>query len=320
MLSIMWEKGLRGKVWRILYKLNQNLKASIKTRHGKTKKIAMSIGGRQGSRLTGRMFGKLMDTLAEEIEEKGDGFKLTIEFVIGVLLWVDDVVSCVEGEDKQKDILKTIDNFAKNHKLKWGKDKCRVMKIGKHHTSQTEWDLGDLKIANTDTYTYLGDVITCDGKNTKNIEARKAKLKAATIHINTIAESEVLKKVETSVLLELHEKVNIAKLLTNSESWDLLIGEKKEIDTAEIQALKSLFDLPIKTPNAAILYTFGTLSTSLRIDKKQLFYLHKLVTRNVAHWTLKILKTQAELNIGWFKNIKGSLEKYQLPNDLEQIK
>ena len=194
------------------------------------------------------------------------------------------------------------------------------MKIGRHHSEQTEWDLGDLKIENSESYTYLGDVITSDGKNTKNIENRKTKLIAATIHINTIAESEVLQKIESSVLLELHEKINIPKLLTNAESWDLLIGEKNELDKTEIQALKSLFDLPIRTPNAAIIYSFGTLSTNLRIDKKQLIYLHKLLTRDTSNWTRKTLQTLNDLNIGWYKNIRKSLEEYQLSTDFEKIK
>ena len=67
MLNIMWQKGLKGKTWRILKNLNQDLKANIKTRYGPTRIVEMEIGGKQGSRLTGRMFSKLMDTLAEDI-------------------------------------------------------------------------------------------------------------------------------------------------------------------------------------------------------------------------------------------------------------
>ena len=63
MLNIMWENGLKGKAWRILRNLNKNLKAIVKTRYGPTPTIDMDIGGKQGSRLTGRMFAKMMDTL-----------------------------------------------------------------------------------------------------------------------------------------------------------------------------------------------------------------------------------------------------------------
>ena len=96
LLTVMWEKGLRGKSWRLLNKLNKNLKATVKTRYGVTKEINMDVGGRQGSKVTGRMFAKMMDILAEEIIASGEGFNLTKDFIIRILLWID-VISCVEG-------------------------------------------------------------------------------------------------------------------------------------------------------------------------------------------------------------------------------
>ena len=90
MLATMWEGGLKGRVWRILYELSTNLKAEVKTRFGPTREIDMEIGGKQGSRLTGRMFAKMMDLLTEEMTDKG--FKITEEFLIAVLLWVDKVL------------------------------------------------------------------------------------------------------------------------------------------------------------------------------------------------------------------------------------
>ena len=54
----------------------------------------------------------------------------------------------------------------------------------------TEWDLGETKIQECGSYTYLGDKITHDGKNTENITSRKNKINVSTISINTISSSE----------------------------------------------------------------------------------------------------------------------------------
>ena len=97
MIVTIWEKGLKGKIWRILKNMSQKQKATIKTRFGKTRAIDMEIGGKQGSRLTGRMFSKMMDLLAEEVGESEEGFQIARDFIIGVLLWVDDVVTCADG-------------------------------------------------------------------------------------------------------------------------------------------------------------------------------------------------------------------------------
>ena len=178
----------------------------------------METGGKQGSRLTGRMFAKMMDLLAEALSETNLGFKLSNDFMIAVLLWVDDVLSCVDGLENQMEILNIINEFALKHKIKWGQDKCRVMKVGRHDDKQHEWKVGEMVIQDTNKYRYLGGVITNDGKNLENISSRKLKLQATSITINTIASSDVLCRMETSILLELHEKQNISSLLFNSES------------------------------------------------------------------------------------------------------
>ena len=131
MLVTMWEKGLRGKAWRILKSLNSALSAVVKTKFGPTREFQMEIGGKQGSRLTGRMFAKTMDLLAEDLLNSNHGFEITEDLIISVLLWVDDVISMAEGELNQRYILEEINQFALKHKIKWGKDKCKVMLIGR---------------------------------------------------------------------------------------------------------------------------------------------------------------------------------------------
>ena len=43
---------MKGKAWRILRKMNTNLKAVVKTKHGLTHEFEMLVGGRQGSKLS----------------------------------------------------------------------------------------------------------------------------------------------------------------------------------------------------------------------------------------------------------------------------
>ena len=262
----------------------------------------------------------MMDIMAEEFETLGDGFRFDDEFSIAVLLWVDDVVSGTEGTKKQQNILERINEFAIKHKLKWGREKCRVMKVGKHKNEQNEWKMGEMVIDECTSYKYLGDAITNDGKNAKNIETRKEKINASTITINTIAESEILSKIETTVLLELHEKVSIPGLLANCESWNLNKGEKDELERIEIQAVKYLFDLPIHIPTPALLFTFGILYTESRVELSQILYLHKILNREQTHWTLRALAKLESKNIGWFKNITGILNKYGLETNFQSIR
>ena len=260
-----------------------------------------------------------MDTLAEDVHPTGEGFQLDDTLKIACLLWVDDVVSCVEGPTNQKHMLDRISNFAIKHKLKWGIDKCKVMRIGKHNDKEQKWKLGALEIEETDSYRYLGDIVTNDGKNSKNLEARKSKAFAATCGINSIAGTNILRKIETKILLELHEKIILSALLTNAEAWTLGKGEKDEIERVEVQTLKMLFDLPTHTPTPAIIHSFGTLYTSLRIEKKRIMYLHRLLKKHDSSWPKKTLFILDQLNIGWAKSIKEALNALDLPTSFSTI-
>ena len=319
MLSIMWDKGLKGKTWRILHNLNKNLQAKIKTRYGLTRTVTMEIGGKQGSRLTGRMFSKLMDMLAEELEPTSTGFQINNEFTISTLLWVDDVVTCVEGTQEQKEMLQKVNDFAIRHKIRWGVEKCKVVRIGKHRGEKIKWYLGKEEIEEMDHYKYLGDIVTNDGRNIKNIESRKNKVFSTTIGINAIAGTDVLRRLETTVLLELHEKMVIPALLANAETWVLNKSEYAEIERIEIQNLKHLFDLPVHTPTPAIIFTLGTMYTKIRIDTKQLIYLHRLLTSENSAWPRKVFCHLNNINVGWAKHMKETLVEYNLPTDLPTI-
>ena len=59
-----------------------------------------------------------------------------------------------------------------------------------------------MQIEETTTYKYLGDVISNNGKNIKNIESRKAKTLATTINMNSKASTEIFCKIETSEITD----------------------------------------------------------------------------------------------------------------------
>ena len=60
----------------------------------------MEIGGKQGSRLTGRMFSKMMDLISEELSETNMGFKIDIDFIVDVA--DDTLLNLKATEEKVK--------------------------------------------------------------------------------------------------------------------------------------------------------------------------------------------------------------------------
>ena len=97
-------------MWRILKNMSTNLTATIKTRFGPTRQIVRENGGRQGSRLTGRLFAKQMDTLSEKFlnNEIEGAVRIDEDFLMECLEWVDDVLSMTQGIERAKTILTSL--------------------------------------------------------------------------------------------------------------------------------------------------------------------------------------------------------------------
>ena len=135
-------------------------------------------------------------------------------------------------------MLDNIADFAIQDKMEWGVDKCKVMQVGRGKNVVKNWQLGDKTIVSASEYKYLGDVITRNGTNKRNLEEREKKVNQAVSGIKSCAQHEIMEKVQKQVTLRLHETVVIPALLTNAESWTLTKSDKKLCERVEIGALR----------------------------------------------------------------------------------
>ena len=60
---LLWKRGIRGKLWRIMNKLNNNQETKVMTKFGLKDTIVIEDSNRQGRPLSGPEFGLLIDEL-----------------------------------------------------------------------------------------------------------------------------------------------------------------------------------------------------------------------------------------------------------------
>ena len=319
MCHAMSQNGIKGKLWRLMKCMNEQLTAKVNTKAGLTREIVRETGGKQGGKLMVTMFAGMMDRLTRDMEENEElGIKVCEER-IPCLLYVDDVFTIAEGYKQQEQTLNEVFEFSLKHKLKWGPEKCKTMEVGSHKEKRDTWKLGDDKITKCENYKYLGEIIDRNGKNTENIKQRCAKLRSSVRAILTCCKSEVMRKVGMSVLIKLHSAETLSAFLYNAETWTLNKSEKKILDQANIYAWKKMIGLPQTTPTAGILLTIGSLFTSVQVEQKQLLYLHKVLKKDNKNWAKTTLLALREYNIGWARQINELLETWEIETNWETI-
>ena len=193
------------------------------------------------------------------------------------------------------------------------------MEVGTHRERKASWKLGNLTIGKCDSYRYLGEQIMRNGRNDANLQERCEKMKTSTRAIITCCRSEVMKRIGMKVILQLHESETIPAFLYNAETWTLSKTEKKMLDMAETQAWKRMIGLPQTTPTAGIILTTGSLFASIRIEVKQLLFLHRILKKQDDHWTKTTLLSLKQHDCGWAKQICNLLEQWELPQEWADI-
>ena len=148
---------------------------------------------------------------------------------------------------------------------KEGRTKCHVMHIGKQSDNCPQLEVHGARMQKVSEDTYLGDLISSDGKNMKNIKKRVGKGLGIVNDIMNILENVTLgeKYFQTAVILR--ESLFLNSILTNSEIWyNLTKAEIKELDDLAKHLLKRVMGTKVSVPSEGIMLELGVMN----IEKK----------------------------------------------------
>ena len=129
--------------------------------------------------------------------------------------------------------------------------------------------------------TYLGDILSCDGKNTKNISERISKGLGIISQIFNLLDRISFGPylIETAVLLRNSMLVN--GTLTNAEIWyNFSKSEIHEFEKLDTLFFSKLLEVPGSTPNEAFFLELGVLPVEAIVKARRINYLHSILQRD----------------------------------------
>ena len=249
----LFEAGLADDKLALIYELNSVNQVAVKTPFGMTKRVKV-----EKIVLQGEVFGPLecsvtVDTFGKECMEEGKHLFM-YRGTVGVppLAMVDDVACPAYCGLDTVEVAAYINAKTNVKKLQFGVDKCHQLHFGgkkhlcpelyidswglkKSDESKTGLDnledvhLGYYKIKDVNEDKYLGDIISVDGSNMKNVIERKNKSNGIIKQIGTILEEICYGKFHFEVAVMLRDSLLLNGILTNSEAWYNVKVEEVEI-------------------------------------------------------------------------------------------
>ena len=214
-MNDVFEAGVDDDIFALLYEANRENFVSVNTPNGISERVAFKDVVMQGDVLAPLMSSLQVDTFGKECLEEGKYLYYYKDLVpIPPLGLVDDLFTISTCGTEAKKMNKFINHKTALKTLQFGTTKCVKLHIGKTcnedickdlyvdgwkqevvtepvsgKTVQTEYFGGPEKMSVKTEQTYLGDVISSDGRQTKNVQARKNKGLGIINQISQILES-----------------------------------------------------------------------------------------------------------------------------------
>ena len=214
-------------------------------------------------------------------------------------------------------------NAKSNHKeLQFGTEKCRIMHVGKKRQPEICPDLfidgGQLEEfteIETDEKVieekYLGDIISHDGKNTKNIISRVNKGVGISNQIMSIMEEIYFGPYYFEVAIMLRNSLFISSLLSNSEAWYNLTREDiDKLEQADEILLRRILQCPFSTPKEMLYLELNCLPIRFIIMGRRIHFLSSILKEGEDSLIFKFLMAQLKnpSKSDWGQTVISDLE------------
>ena len=145
---------------------------------------------------------------------------------------------------------------------------------------------------------YLGDLISVDGRNIKNIKTRVNKGTGIVNNIMTILEGIPLGKQYFRIGMILRDSLLVSSMLFNSETWYNLTSKELELlETVDLALIRQLLKAPKGTPKEVLYLELGIIPFRDIIIGRRWNFLYSILNENPHSLIYKFLKYSGSIEL-----------------------
>ena len=322
---------LRDDKISLMYEMNKENYVAVKTAVGLTDRILLPKIIMQGGKFGPLLCSNTTDKIGKRCFQKGEHlFKYKGKVEIMPLAMIDDLLainSC--GQDSLSLNIKINANIEAK-KLRFhvpdlkGKSKCHFIHIGKSNIPCQDLKVHGYPMEKVKNDIYLGDIISNDGTNAANIEARVAKGIGIVSQIMDMIKSVSFGSFYFEIAKTLRNSILINGMLTNCEVWyKITQSEMAQLEEVDRLLLRKVMNVASSCPIEALYLELGCIPLRYIIKSRRVNYLHHLVTRKETEMISKFFYTQwkypAKKN-EWTNKVREDLHDLEIDDNLEEMK
>ena len=317
-LYVLYKQGINSKLWQLIKDLNTNLKTTIQTKYGPTRKINIKDSIRQGGVLSVTLYALMMDEINKDIKLNTNlGMEIPgSDTRVPCLLWMDDVILAETSGQNSQELLDSTDHTSKKYHIEFGMQKTKFLITGKSK-GHLNLKIGGQTIEETERYVYLGEVNNKAMNLKDQIKSIERKVEAAYQTIIAVAEDQNFKNIKMECIWKLVRTCIIPIITYGCETWEPQKGEMKKLNQILDKIIKRILMTPEATPREALYIETGLLDIETIIDIKRLNMMARL-NREKSDLMETILSNP---ECAWMKYTNEIMDKYAIQeNELQGSK
>ena len=347
-MNDIYKGGIQDDKFALLFNINTHVNMAVKTPVGKTKRGVITNSIIQGDVFGPMMCGKQVDEIGQECLLQGKyTYKYKGEVDIPPLAMLDDLISISECGHKTAMAHSYIKFKTSSKKLQFGSQKCKKMHIGKTKDEYKcnpllvdnwmevieECEAGKIRIEDIcdgeqimeekDDERYLGDIISKDGRNIKNIQARVNKGTGIVKNILTYLDGIPFGKFHFEAGILLRNSLLVSSMLFNSEAWyNVTDSELNLLETVDLMLLRGILKAPKSTPKEMMFLELGLLPFREIIRKRRLSFLSYILKEKKDSMLYKFFECQKsnKTKKDWVTTISKDMEVLNIDMTFEDIR
>ena len=278
----LYDAGITDDKLSMIYEGNVLNKVAVRTPTGLTERVDIERIVTQGG-VTGPLCCAVQtDDIGKQSLESGN-YLYQYKGVVGIptLAMVDDLakISTCGIESVQDNGY--VNAKIEQNKLLFNGPKCHHMHAGKASGTCPTLKAHTTHMDIVTEEKYVGDIISSDGKHTKNILSRRSKGIGIINEIVGVLNSLILGPYHFWIARILRQAMLISVLLFNAETWLRLTKENvKKLESIDLMLLRKLLKTPTSTPKPALYLETGSIPIKYILKSKRIMYLHHILTRS----------------------------------------
>ena len=212
--------------------------------------------------------------------------------------------------------------FIESKRLQLGEKKSHRIHIGRKNNECADLKIHGNKMHDSRSETYVGDIITEDGKNDANIASRRAKAYAIAGDILAILEEVPLGIYRIEAGLYMRNGIFLNAILPNSEVWYGLKTEHiTDLEKVDEYLIRKILNAHSKTAKEILYLETGAIPIRYVIKNRRLSYLKNILTRDKDELISKVYHAQQRRPVkdGWVESINNDIEEIELNLSEEKI-